>query len=149
MKGALYEQASGQLVSYLHANGLRNTQERLVLLQQICSYSGRFTAEQLEADILAERHISLATVYNALTLFRKCHIIRKLTSKQDARTSEYELVYGSDNTLRFVCSRCGREIDFKSRPIETILKEKKFSNFTMNHFALMVYGTCKRCRRPC
>ncbi|MCM1034146.1 MAG: transcriptional repressor [Paludibacter sp.] len=143
----LYEDAAVRLREYLKDNGLRCTPERLFLLKQICSYKRNFTAELLIKDMQSVVRVSTGTVYNTLDLLCACHIIRKLSLQHKVRVVEYELLRGNAHTMRFVCTNCGRMVDFKDKAIENILKGKRFSNFVMNDFSLSVYGTCKICRR--
>lgn len=144
---ALYEETAAHLQAYLKTNGLRCTQERLLLLRQICRYKRNFTAERLQKDMEPVARISVATVYNTLDLLCSCHIVRKLNLQHKVRVVEYELLRSNAHTMRFVCTRCGRWVDFKDKAIENILKGKRFSNFVMNDFSLSVYGVCKICRR--
>ncbi|MBQ9704864.1 MAG: transcriptional repressor [Paludibacteraceae bacterium] len=140
-----FEQASAHLSVWLRSNGMRQTQERLMVLEQVCTYDRHFTADQLAAD-LEGNHLSLGTVYNSLQLFEQCGLIHRLNPAQGSRRSEYELTFGNDHTMRFLCTRCGREASFRDKAIESILREKRFSNFSMDNFVLTVYGTCKVCR---
>lgn len=144
---ALYEKKAAQLRDYLKINGLRVTEERLLLLKQICRYEGGFTAELLLNDVESVMRISMATIYNTLDLFYSSHIIHKLNQPHKGRSVEYQLLSGNVHTMRFICTRCGRVVDFQDRAVRNILEAKRFSNFVMSDFSLSVYGLCKICRR--
>lgn len=142
-----YEEAVEVMKKYLYSHRLRCTPERLQILRQICRYRNHFTAEQLEKDMQEQLHLSTATIYNTLQMLGTCGILRRLEAQPGMRFAEYEVVCGRTRSMRFVCTRCGREVTFKNKPIENILIDKRFSNFDMTSYSLNVYGTCKSCRR--
>ncbi len=142
-----YKQAEQKLEQYLRTKRLRCTHERRQILQQVMRYPHHFTAEQLVQDICEREHIAVATVYNTLLLLTDCHLLHKLPPQSGGRVAEYELVQGKGNVLRFVCTQCGREVNFKHNMVEQMLQDKQFPNFSMNNFTLTIYGTCKVCRR--
>ena len=141
-----YRAAEERLVSYLKENKMRCTQERLIILSHITSLGRHFTAEQLVKDLCEIQHISTGTIYNNLALFCDAHIIRILPHRKQYG-AEYELCLSDENSLRFICTRCGREVEFKNKVIEHLLNESRFSNFNMDNFSLVVYGNCKTCRK--
>lgn len=142
-----YKTSSDVLCRYLKEHNLRCTSERLFILKQVCSYKKTFTAEQLLHDIPDSVHLSVATVYNSLNLFCSCRILQKQSSSAGARTTAFELVMARDSSMHFVCTRCGRKVEFRDKAIENILRERHFNNFQMSDFSLSVYGVCKICRR--
>ncbi len=141
------EEAIQQLADYLKSKHLRCTQERNTVLRQVMSYSRHFTAEQLIKDVCEKKHISQATIYNTLLLLTECHIIRRLAPQANSRVVEYERIKGHANEMRFVCTRCAREVTFKHKMVEKLLMSKQFTNFNPANFVITVYGTCKTCRR--
>ncbi len=147
MKEDLYNQGLAVLTDYLRMHRLRNTVERKMLLRQICSYKGAFTAEQLLADIAQVGYVSVATVYNTLDLLEDACILTKLSAHRGCNKAEYELVLRKTNVLHWVCTTCGKKVEFKDKAIEDLLRGKHFSSFMMDHFSLCAYGTCLSCRR--
>lgn len=141
-----YQRAEAALTSYLRFQSKRCTPERLIILKHICSLGQHFTAECLTTDICESMHISNATIYNTLSLLCDAHILRILPQRQQ-QGAEYEITIGEKNTLRFVCTLCGREVEFKNKAIDHLLQDSKFSNFEAENFSLTVYGHCKTCRR--
>ena len=142
-----YNEAVEILKNHLRQKHLRCTQERLVIVEQICSYKNHFTAEQLSEDLQHKLHLSTATIYNTLLLLEDCGLIRKLESQAGTRFAQYELLHERGKSMRFICTRCGREVGFKNKIIDKILFDKHFTNFNMQTYSLNVYGTCKICRR--
>ncbi len=142
-----YQAASDILYRYLKEHTLRCTSERLFLLKQVCAYRQKFTAEQVRNDIPDSVHLSVATIYNSLNLFCSCRILQKQSQPAGARTTEFELVMARQSSMHFVCTRCGRKVEFRDKAIENILRERHFNNFQMSDFSLSIYGVCKICRR--
>ena len=142
-----YVVAERILLDYLREKGLRMTDERRQILLSVCAYPRYFTAEQLLDDVRKQLYISTATCYNTLSLFVDCRLLRKLDSARESRFAQYELVQGKLSKMRFICSECGREVEFWDNAVEDILRARQFSNFTMDSLTLHVYGKCKLCRR--
>lgn len=145
MANELYIRSEELLTAYLREHRMRCTQERLIILHYICGIGRHFTAESIVRDICEQEHISNATVYNNLALFCDANILRILPPRQQQR-AEYEFTTGERHSLRFICTRCGREVDMKNKAIEVLLRDRHFSNFEMENFTLTVYGHCKTCR---
>lgn len=142
-----FKRLSDILYRYLKEHNLRCTSERLLILKQVCAYKHRFTAEQVLKDLETSVHLSVATVYNSLNLLCECRILQRQIAQVGAKTTEFELVLTRESLMRFVCTRCGRTVEFKDKAVENILREKHFNNFQMSDFSLVAYGVCKICRR--
>ena len=99
-------------------------------------------AEACEAE-----RISTGSVYNALNLFIKANILRATTRQRGNAATEYELVLGSPARMMIVCQRCGRRTEFHDKAIDRMARERKYSNFNMQQYSLVVYGECKVCRK--
>ncbi len=147
MPAALFDKAKKVLTEYIREHHLRSTIERTTILQYICKYKTSFSAEQLIQDVCKTEHMSIATIYNTLDLLVQCRLLSKLPAHMGSPCDMYELVLLHSNQLSFFCTNCGREVAFQDKAIDDIIHGKRFSNFTMDHFSLRVYGTCKKCRR--
>ena len=141
-----YQKAEEAMKSYLQSAQMRLTQERLIILRHICTLPRNFTADKVVKDLCQSQHISTATIYNNLAMLCDAHILRLLPHRQQ-QGAQYELAIGDKNSLRYVCTQCGREVVFKNKAIEQLLLDRNFSNFEMDNFSLVVYGHCKTCRR--
>ena len=140
-----YSSASTQLRRYLLDNDKRPTKVRNMVLEQVCQLPQPFTARQL-LDACAAEHISVGTVYNALDLFIDAQIIHATNRQRGKAATEYELITGTANRMQIVCKKCGRTADFADPAITRMIKERKYSNFTIQNYSLIVYGECKVCR---
>lgn len=142
---ALFEKAEEMLRNFVIENKMRMTTERLTVLSYIVSYKKMFTADELVKEVCGPNNISVATIYNNLAIFCDAHIIRMVPSRQK-QGAKYELTIGKTNSLVYVCTRCGREVNFKNTAIMNMLQASKFTNFEPDNFSLVLYGHCKSCR---
>jgi Fe2+/Zn2+ uptake regulation proteins len=142
-----YEKASAVLDEYIREHKLRHTLERERLLRMIADINEPiFTVHDIEIK-RKDAHISLPTLYNSLNLFVSARILYRLERTQGVTSEQYKWALDAKNTLRVICTRCGREATFTDRALLRIVQERKYANFVPAHFSLYVYGTCKTCRR--
>lgn len=135
-----------RLRTYLREHEMRPSAVRRMVLDRVLLLPQPFSAEQLVLACREER-ISKGTVYNALNLFVLAQILRKYDRQLDRAAAEYEVISGSTIRMKAICQKCGRITDFHDKAIERLIKEHKYSNFTMLHISLYVHGECKLCRR--
>ena len=135
-----------QLGTYVRKNDMRPSKVRNIVLEQICLLPQPFTAEQLVEACKKER-ISVATVYNCLNLFLLARILYAHNRQRGRAVTEYEIIVGKPVRFQMMCTKCGRVTDIHDKAIERLIKERKYSNFTLQHFSLYIYGECKICRR--
>ena len=105
-----------------------------------------FTADQLIKACAPER-ISVGTVYNSLDLFVKAHILRGAQRQRGHIKTEYEIIREGAKQMQYICSQCGRTVDFHDKAVARLIEERKYSNFRLSQYSLIVYGVCKICRR--
>ena len=94
-----YETALAKLNAYIKRQGLRTSIVRNQVLEQVCRLRQPFTAEQL-TQACEEERISLATIYNALTLFVSAQIVHASKRQRGRSAIEYELITGTQNRLQ-------------------------------------------------
>ena len=141
-----YKSALERLSRYIKAQGMRPSAVRNMVLEQMCNLHQPFTAEQLIAACKAER-ISVGTVYNTLSICNKADIIRGLQRQRGHIATEYEIINDTSKHMQFVCKKCGRTVDFNDKAVARLIEERKYTNFTMQQYSLIVYGECKVCRK--
>lgn len=141
-----YESALAKLREYIETHALRHSPVREMVLEQVCTLSQPFTAEQLEQACLAE-HISQGTIYNNLRLFIDAHILHAIERQRGKSATRYALIPGKQIQAQMICGKCGRVSEFKDQAIDHLLRVRKYPNFEMQHYSLFVYGECKHCRR--
>lgn len=140
-----YSGAQERLSAYIRTHAMRPSAVRNMVLEQVCLLHQPFTAEQL-IRVCATERISVGTVYNSLNLFVKAQIIRGLQRQRGHIQTEYELINDGAKRMQFICSKCGRIVDFNDKAIARLIEERKYSNFNIRQYSLVVYGECKVCR---
>ena len=141
-----YILAQEKLVRFLHEHEKRPSKVRNIVLSLACALPQPFTAEQLQRACETER-ISVGTIYNSLNTFVDAQILRATERQRGKAATEYELITGSSNRLQIVCKKCGRVTDVTDKAITTLVQNRKYSNFNMQHFSLFIYGECRICRK--
>lgn len=141
-----YTNALNRLEGYLKTHNLRPSAVRNTVLEMVCQLHQPFTAEQLIERCAIER-ISVGTVYNSLNLFVKADILRGLQRQRGHIVTEYELINDRSKHMQFICKKCGRTVDFNDKAIGRLIEERKYTNFIMQQYSLVVYGECKICRK--
>jgi len=142
----LYKYALDTLTAYLEGCGKRMTTPRQIVLNEMCQLPQPFTAEQIEKACSEER-ISRATVYNTLKLMLDSHILHEWKKQRGHLVAEYEFSTTPGNHMQIMCTKCGRTKDVHDKALARLLLEKKFKNFNMGHYSLIVYGECWKCPR--
>ena len=140
----IYNKTREQLYNYINEYKLRHTLERLSILEVVCKLQ-RFSVEELR-DSITKIAISRATIYNALNLFEKAGIIRRIEKEYGVRAGQYELACLKSSSVQIICQNCSRVSEVKDSTILRMLADKKFSNFIPERFSLYIYGKCKTCR---
>ena len=123
--------ARATLEKYLRSKGMRQTPERLALLEKIFSSGDHFFTDVLyESMELEGYHVSRSTVYGN-------------------QPAQYErLVPGAvGNHIHLVCSVCGRVKEVRDPMLTETLCRRTYAGFRPSGCALYVYGTCGRCDR--
>ena len=140
-----YESAEKRLSEYVRAHDMRPSRVRNKVLELACSLHQPFTAEQL-VNACREDRISTGTVYNSLDLFVKADIVRGLQRQRGHIATEYEIMMESAKHMQLICRKCGRVSDFTDKALSRLIEERKYVNFTMHQYSLIVYGECRRCK---
>lgn len=147
MKSSLsYQAALDRLNTYITANHMRHTPERKMVLMEICEMPQPFTADKL-AERCAALRLSQGTIYNSLALFVSARILHAYNRENGRTSTEYEIIHGEKSQVQIICIKCGRMAEIHDKAIEHIIKSRKYSNFTPDHYTMHIYGECKVCRK--
>lgn len=138
-----YESVKKVFEEYLQRKKLRKTSERFAILKYIFDHEGHFTAELIFNNMLNDYRVSLATVYNTLDLLFDCGLIVKHPFV--GQTALFEKTFGNVFLSYLVCTKCGIVKEFSDKKTSQMVQAKHFSNFTVSHHSLYVYGLCKAC----
>lgn len=141
-----YKLMSAKLGEYIREHGLRNTQERLIILRLMTEVKQcPFTVDHLK-DGIEKEHISLGTLYNTIDLFISARILYSISREHGATVTQYNWVGGKSNQMQYVCTMCGRTVHFNDKAVQQILTDRKYNNFIPAQIEITVYGECKYCR---
>ncbi len=129
----------------LEAKGLKYTQERQKLLEEVLEMRRHFDADSLYETIKKKGvRISRDTVYRTMPLLLECGVIQK--SVGDGRREYFERTGIKGHHDHMVCIQCGAVIEFKSDEIEA-LQEKVCDDlgFKLIFHDHRLFGYCRLC----
>lgn len=132
---------------FLATEGLKLTNERVALIEEIFSTHYHFEADELLAKMKQKRlKISRATVYRTLELLVKSGMVRRVHLGEDHY--HYEYVTADSHHDHLICTTCGTVIEFHDDALERrqleICERKRF---TATFHNLQILGLCASCRR--
>ncbi len=133
---------------YLVARGLRKTDQRRFLVEQVFSRHEHFDADQL-IDQLPRRgeanYVSRPTVYRTLKEFVDAGLLRRF--ELNGR-SVYEHDYGYPEHDHLYCVKCHKLIEFQSEEIVRLRDEiGRAQKFRVRSHRLIIQGVCQDCSR--
>jgi Fur family ferric uptake transcriptional regulator len=139
-----------KLEEFLATRGLRLTQERSAILEEVYSSHLHFDGDELAARLVNRPgavRVSRATVYRALRLMVEAGLLRRVARPNGREVYEHD--YGYPQHDHFICRICGELIEFQNGAISDILEEVAAKNsFRVSGHRLEVYGLCSKCSRP-
>lgn len=133
---------------FLQSRGMRNTEQRRILVEHVFNHHDHFDADQL-IEQLPRRgeagHVSRPTVYRTLNEFVDAGLLRKF--ELDGR-AVYEHDYGYPQHDHLYCKQCQRLIEFQSDELlalrDAVAREH---NFRVTSHRLIITGVCEDCSR--
>lgn len=131
---------------YLQSRGMRNTDQRRILIEHIFSHHQHFDADQLIAQLPAKGepgYVSRPTVYRTLAEFVDAGLLRKF---ELGGRAVYEHDYGYPQHDHLYCQQCHRLFEFQSDElIELRNRVAEEHNFRVTGHRLIVHGICQQC----
>lgn len=141
---------SSKFQEYLATQGMRLTQERSIIVDDVFSQHEHFDADQIVERLTPQkggRRVSRSSVYRTLTLLEDAGLIRKVARNNDRDVYEHD--YGYPQHDHLICSECGEMIEFYNAEISRVLEEVAAAHgFRMSGHRLEVFGRCQACSRP-
>jgi Fur family ferric uptake transcriptional regulator len=138
--------AARQAAAFLARNGIRATDQRVFVVQELAREQNDATAMQLY-DRLRRRgtNIGLATVYRTLALLHERGAVDTLAHHAG------ELCYrlcGEQHHHHLVCSGCHRVVELHDCDLEGwVARSAKRYGFTATGHEVEIVGLCGDCRR--
>jgi Fe2+ or Zn2+ uptake regulation protein len=130
----------------LQKEGLRYTQQRQEIWNELCSSDEHRDAEEIFFTLRKRGlGISRATVYRTIDVLVKNKLIDKLDIGDGRARFEYNEKYLHHDHL--VCTRCGKIVEFYNDEIEELQNEiAKQYRFTLLDNRHQLFGICKDCQ---
>lgn len=131
--------------NYLEENGMRYTQERRLILNEIASLSDHFEVEDLVSHLRSNgKKVSTASVYRTIPLLIDAGIIIK--NPCDQMQARLEPVLGFEHHDHLICIKCKKMVEFRDDGIEKLQKTvaEKYG-FIMEGHRLVISGYCPGC----
>jgi Fur family transcriptional regulator, ferric uptake regulator len=135
------------LFEYLKQNDLKNTPERMIILQEVMKLDKHFEAENLFEHIKTMNiKVSRASIYRTLDLLVQCGLVNKINF--DNSCFYYETTINKSSHDHFICNECGKIIEFYYPELEDIHKNliEKF-DLSISEYSHQIYGICKDCKQ--
>lgn len=139
---------SERFEEYLQSRGMRNTNQRRVLLDRVFSHHEHFDADTLIEQLPRKGekdYVSRPTVYRTLSEFVDAGLLRKFVL--DGR-AVYEHDYGYPQHDHLYCQKCHSLFEFQSEELlnlrEAVAQEHRFR---VTSHRLIISGVCEQCNR--
>ena len=117
-----YEPVCAVFRRYLHAQKLKFTPERAMILDAVLRQKGLFEAEKLVTDLKQLGHrVSRATAYRTLSHLQDAGILKQVFF--DNKQSYYEVIAGRQTYDYLICVSTGRVIEFSSEKLRRLRDE--------------------------
>ncbi len=140
------EEAKNIFTDYLKKKELRNTWQRLNILDTFLSSGRHITADELYNAVKRKhKDIGFATVYRNLKLMSECGLADEI--KIGNKKTRYEQKYGHKHHDHLICLKCGRFTEVHDDKIERLQdKLAEANDFIPQRHKLEIYGLCGKCK---
>ena len=139
---------SERFEEYLQSRGLRSTDQRRFLVEQVFSRHEHFDADQLLEQLPRKgeaNHVSRPTVYRTLKEFVDAGLLRRF--ELNGR-SVYEHDYGYPEHDHLYCIKCQTLLEFQSEQLLQLREDvARQHRFRVRSHRLIIQGICESCNR--
>lgn len=130
---------------YLEKQGMRFTQERRLILEEITSLRDHFEVEDLVQQLhYSGKKVSTASIYRTIPLLIDAGIVIK--NPCDQMRARLEPVLGYEHHDHLICLKCKKIVEFRNDEIEKLqetVAEKH--GFSMEGHRHVISGYCPDC----
>ena len=137
---------SNLLKNALKKEGLRYTQQRQLIWDELCSSEDHRDAEEIYLSLRKDGvNASRATVYRTIDVLVKNKLVRKL-ELGDGK-ARYENKIDSSHHDHLICAKCGKIEEFMDDKIESIQDDiVKSLGFKMIRHIHQLFVLCDKCQ---
>jgi Fur family ferric uptake transcriptional regulator len=141
-----YKEVQKSFISYLKERKLRKTEERITILEKVCSFPGSFDICKLHEKLSETKfHVSTSTLYNTLEVFIDAGLV--IRHQVNNNSVLYELRILAETHLYLICMKCGALREVENSQFRNNTAGLRTSRFTPEFFLLYMYGVCSKCKR--
>jgi Fur family transcriptional regulator, ferric uptake regulator len=136
-----------ETLKQLKQTGLRVTDPRIEVVEEVHAREGMFTGEQLYDDLRAQGSgIGRATIFRTIDVLVDLEILDRVHQPDGAHGY---VLRGPGHRHHMVCSGCGEVIEFQGCNVNELIEALSLqTNFRIEGHWLEIFGTCGRCQEP-
>ena len=124
---------------------LKNTKTRQLVLNLLNTSSEPITANDI-FEKLKHENITLSSIYRTLDAFCKHNLIAKGSDANGVFL--YSVKSGNEHSHFLECKNCHQKIKLDYCPYHKVNEKiKKVNDFDVDEKNLVIYGTCKNCKK--
>jgi Fur family ferric uptake transcriptional regulator len=131
------------LARYIQENRMRNTPERLAILEMFYLRDELLNAQEVFDEMVIRFRVSRATVYNTIQLFYTLGLVIRV---EEDNQIKYKACFGERDFFRTVCTRCGRVQKFIAPALLNAFDGVRYKRFHLEQIVASVYGICSSCQ---
>lgn len=135
-----------QFEDFLKSSGLRLTQTRMDVLNQVFAYPGHFQIEDLLVQMRQNGYsVSRPTIYRTLPLLVRSGLLTEFIDAH--KNTRYESIHSLKEHAHLICLRCGQIVEFKEPQIDALQKSVcEAHQFKPVRFRNEIIGYCSECQ---
>lgn len=131
----------------LRHTGLRVTDPRIEVVEDIHARNGMFTGEQLYEDLRGRGSgVGRATVFRTIDVLVDLEILDRVHQPDGAHGY---VLRGPGHRHHMVCSGCGEVVEFQGCNVGELIENlASETSFRIEGHWLEIFGTCGQCQDP-
>ncbi len=131
---------------FLKSSGLRLTQTRMDVLDQVFAYPGHFQIEDLLVQMRQNGYnVSRPTIYRTLPLLVRSGLLTEFIDAH--KNTRYESIHSLKEHAHLICLRCSQIVEFKEPQIDALQRSVcEAHQFKPVRFRNEIIGYCSECQ---
>jgi Fur family ferric uptake transcriptional regulator len=141
------ERLRGELTAFMDRRGLRSTEQRRVIIEQLFEVTEHVTIDQLLESVRAvDPRVGYATVYRTMKLLSEGGLVHE--RKFGDGFTRYELADEHAHHDHLICLDCGKITEFEEPAIEELQDAIAARyGFVVRDHKHELYGACAECAK--